>query len=242
MSDEVKKINNIAELSSQKTEKALSDKITQLENGYQEVCEMAVRSILQALDMKDHYTYGHSMRVTYYSLALGKEIGLDSKELYDLELASLFHDIGKIGIPDAVLLKPERLSNEEFNVMKTHPEKTAEILEGFEPFKDIATYAKHHHERFDGRGYPSQLKGEDIPLYSRIILISDTFDAMTSTRPYRKGLPYQVAYDELKKFSGTQFDPKLAEAFIRAMKKDQQKQENTFSLSIIKSQFDKRAA
>lgn len=220
----------------------MESKIKQLQSGYQEVCEMAVRSILQALDMKDHYTFGHSMRVTYYSLTLGQEIGLNSKELYELELASLFHDIGKIGIPDSVLLKPERLNNEEFQIMKTHPEKTAEILEGFEPFHDIARYAKHHHERYDGRGYPSQLKGEEIPLYSRIILISDTFDAMTSTRPYRKGLPYQVAFDELEKFSGTQFDPKLAQEFIKAMKKDQSKQENTFSLSIIKNTFEKNAA
>jgi putative nucleotidyltransferase with HDIG domain len=237
-----KKVINFNDAAQSQTITQMENRVKDLENGYQEVCEMAVRSILQALDMKDHYTFGHSMRVTYYSLTLGKEIGLDSNELYQLELASLFHDIGKIGIPDSILLKPERLNNEEFQIMKTHPEKTAEILEGFKPFQDIARYAKHHHERYDGRGYPSQLKGEEIPLYSRIILIADTFDAMTSTRPYRKGLPYQVAFDELEKFSGSQFDPKLAQEFIKAMKKDQKKQENTFSLSIIKNTFEKNAA
>ncbi len=242
MSRNDKKLTNLSRQRSPLRFQEMNGKIKQLERGYQEVCEMAVRSILQALDMKDHYTYGHSMRVTYYALVLGKEIGLNTEELYKLELASLFHDIGKIGIPDAVLLKPSRLDSDEFKIMKTHPEKTAEILEGFEPFKDIAHYAKHHHERFDGRGYPSQLRGEEIPLFSRIILIADTFDAMTSTRPYRKGLSYQIAYEELIKFSETQFDPKLASSFVQAMKKDQQKQENTFSLSIIKNLFDKNAA
>ncbi len=242
MSKDDKKIIDFSQVTMGVALSKMQDKLTHMENKYQDVCEMAVRSILQALDMKDHYTFGHSMRVTYYALTLGREIGLSEKELYNLELACLFHDIGKIGIPDSILLKPERLNNEEFQIMKTHPEKTAEILKGFEPFQEIAIFAKHHHERYDGRGYPSQLKGEEIPLFSRIILIADTFDAMTSTRPYRKGLPYQVAFDELIKFSGTQFDPKLAQQFITAMKKDQQKQEDTFSLSIIKNTFDKNAA
>ena len=220
----------------------LSKKISELENKQKEICEMAVRSILQALDMKDHYTFGHSMRVAFYSLALGRELNLNSEQLYELELAALFHDIGKIGIPDSVLLKPERLSQEEFEIMKEHPSKSAEILEGFDVFSDIAKYAKHHHERYDGRGYPSKLKKEEIPLFSRIILISDTFDAMTSTRPYRNGLPYETAFAELEKYSGSQFDPNLAQAFIRAMKKDQQKSESSFYLQIVKNKFEKKAA
>ncbi len=220
----------------------MSGTISGLESRFKETCEMAVRSILQALDMKDHYTFGHSMRVAFYALALGKEIGLSTKELYELELAALFHDIGKIGIPDMVLLKPERLNVEEFNIMKEHPEKSAIILRGFQPFEKIAKIAKHHHERYDGKGYPDRLKGEQIPFFSRVILIADTFDAMTSSRPYRAGLPYNVAFDELRTFSNSQFDAYLAEKFIYAMTKEQKKNEDTFYLEIIKDKFLKNAA
>lgn len=206
------------------------------------ICEMAARTILHALDCKDHYTYGHSTRVAYFSLTLGREIGLDEDELYDLELSALFHDIGKIGVPDSVLNKPSRLTEDEFLQMKSHPEKSYEILQGFTHFEKVATFAKYHHERWDGRGYPDGLKGEDIPLFSRIILIADTFDAMTSTRVYRKGLDYEIAYEELEEFSGSQFDPDLAKAFVRAMKKEEAKQEKTFTLTIIDGLFKKDAA
>jgi HD-GYP domain-containing protein (c-di-GMP phosphodiesterase class II) len=204
--------------------------------------EMVVRSILQALDCKDHYTFGHSMRVTYFSLVIGKEMNLTEAELKSLEYSALFHDIGKIGIPDAVLNKPSRLTDEEFEIMKSHPEKSATILSGFSLFEEAAKNARLHHERFDGRGYPEGLKGEAIPLYARIILIADTFDAMTSTRPYRKGLPYAVAYEELMRFSGTQFDPMLVQAFIRGMRKEENKGEPTFYIPTLKSYFEKDAA
>ena len=207
-----------------------------------DLIEKTARCLLRALDCKDHYTFGHSMRVAFYAQQLGRELGLTKDELYELELASLFHDIGKIGVPDAVLLKPSRLDDKEFQEMKLHPEKSAEILDGFVELDEAAKFARHHHERYDGRGYPDGLKGEDIPLYSRIILIADTFDAMTSTRPYRKGLPYDVAFGELKEFSGTQFDPTLAETFIKAMQKDQRKKEATFSLNIVQGKFNKEAA
>ena len=220
----------------------LQENIIDLRQKQREVCEMAVRSILKALNAKDHYTYGHSMRVAHLCLCTGKKMGLNAQELYDLEISALFHDIGKIGVPDSVLLKPERLDEDEFAVMKQHPEKSAEILEDFPIFSDIAKYAKHHHERFDGRGYPDQLKGEDIPLFSRIILIADTFDAMTSTRPYRKGLPYSVAFDELKEFSGSQFDPELVDTFIEAIREDESDKSKTFELSIIRGDFQKKAA
>jgi putative nucleotidyltransferase with HDIG domain len=213
-----------------------------LKQKQKEFCEQAVRSILHALDCKDHYTYGHSMRVTYYSLILGKEIGMNEDELYELEMAALFHDIGKIAIPDSVLLKPSRLNEDEFLVMKTHPEKSSDILQGFKPFEKVAQFAKHHHERFDGRGYPDGLKGEEIPLCSRIILITDTFDAMTSSRPYRKGLDFEVAYEELSEFAGSQFDPYLVENFCKAMRKEEAKQEKTFTLNIIDGTFVKNAA
>ncbi len=232
----------IAQARAEQKAKALAEEIKELKSQQKKVCEQAVRSILQALDCKDHYTFGHSLRVTHFTLKLGEEMGFDEETLYDLEMSALFHDIGKIAVPDAVLLKPARLDDEEFLQMKQHPSKSAEILEGFEPFEEVAKNAKHHHERYDGRGYPDGLKGEDIPLFSRMILIADTFDAMTSTRPYRKGLPYEVAFAELDEFAGSQFDPELVEKFIKALTKDRADQSDTFSLKIIAGEFKKDAA
>ncbi|MBT3981070.1 MAG: HD-GYP domain-containing protein [Bacteriovoracaceae bacterium] len=220
----------------------LNERINKLEDVHKQTCEMAARTILKALDMKDHYTFGHSMRVAFYSLLMGREIYLNENDLYKLELAALFHDIGKIGIPDSILLKPERLNEDEFQMMKTHPEKSAEILDGFEDFEDVAKVAKHHHERFDGRGYPNGLKGKDIPMGSRIILIADTFDAMTSSRPYRKGLTYQTAFEELREFGGSQFDADLVEAFIHAMTEELASGNQTFFLKIMGEAFEKNAA
>lgn len=220
----------------------MAKRINELKNEKQIICEMAARTILKALDAKDNYTFGHSMRVCYFAMVLGKELSLSDQEMYDLQLASLFHDIGKIGTPDAVLNKPTRLTDEEFKIMKDHPERSYEILKGFEVFEKVAKYAKHHHERYDGRGYPDQLKGEDIPQFSRIILIADTFDAMTSTRVYRKGLPYKIAYNELIEFSGTQFDPGLVKHFIEGMKKEEKKQEEKFYIPLMNEMFEKKAA
>lgn len=221
---------------------SLATKIEELKDEKQKICEMAARTILQALDAKDHYTYGHSMRVCYFSMVVGREMGLTDHEMYELELSALFHDIGKIGTPDAVLNKPTRLNDEEFRIMKQHPVDSYNILKGFEVFEKIAVNAKHHHERYDGRGYPDALKGEEIPLYSRIILIADTFDAMTSTRVYRKGLPYETAYAELIEFSGSQFDPELVQFFISGMKKEQAKKEDQFFIPLMKQSFKKDAA
>ncbi len=220
----------------------LAKEVEDLKKKHKETCEMAVRSILHALDCKDHYTYGHSMRVAFYALTLGRELGLSEEELYDLELSALFHDIGKIGVPDSILLKEGPLTDEEFVTMKSHPVKSAEILHGFEPFDAIAEYAKYHHERYDGKGYPDGLKGDDIPLFSRILLIADTFDAMTSSRPYRKGLPYEVAFEELERFAGSQFDPNLVKSFMQAMWKEKQRKKETFRLRIIDGEIKKDAA
>ncbi len=203
---------------------------------------MAARSILHALDMKDHYTFGHSMRVTYFALNLGRSLGLNENELYTLELATLFHDIGKIGVPDKVLLKPERLTTNEFELMAQHPVNSAEILSGFSDFEKVAKYARHHHERIDGNGYPDKLAGENIPFYSRIILIADTFDAMVSTRPYRKGLPYSRAFQELQDFSGSQFDSYLVKSFIKTMSTNDVNKTDKFYIPIMKDHFDKDAA
>lgn len=204
--------------------------------------ELSIKALLNALKCKDDYTWGHSLRVAYLCVSAGKELGLNAEELYELEISALFHDIGKIGVPDAILKKPSRLTDEEFLEMKLHPTKSYEILSEFPIFDKMAISAKHHHERYDGRGYPSGLKGEDIPLFSRIILIADTFDAMTSTRPYRKGLPFEVAFNELREFAGTQFDPFLVEVFISGMEKEQLKNEETFTLKVLAGDFKKDAA
>src|SRR5690606_37584473 len=131
---------------------------------------------------------------------------------------------------------------EEFQIMKKHPENTYEILKEFPHFEKIALNARYHHERFDGKGYPEGLKGEEIPLAARIILIADTFDAMTSTRPYRKGLPYEVAFDELIQFSGSQFDPHLVQLFIQGMKKEAKKGEEEFFIPLMDRRLNKNAA
>ena len=163
-------------------------------------------------------------------------------EIYELEVSALFHDIGKIGVPDSVLLKPSRLTDDEFLEMKLHPSKSFEILQDFPVFSKVASNVKYHHERYDGRGYPEGIKGEEIPLNARIILIADTFDAMTSTRPYRKGLPFETAFAELREFGGTQFDPNIVEKFISCMTKEQNKNEETFNLQVIEGNFKKNAA
>ena len=207
-----------------------------------EFFELSIKTLLSALRCKDEYTWGHSLRVAYFCVSVGKEMGLTPEELYELEVSALFHDIGKIGVPDSVLTKPSRLTDEEFLEMKLHPSKSFEILQDFPIFNSMAINAKYHHERYDGRGYPEGLKGEGIPLFSRIILISDTFDAMTSTRPYRKGLPLDVAFAELREFAGTQFDPVIVEKFIDCMTKEQSKNEETFTLQVISGDFKKIAA
>jgi HD-GYP domain-containing protein (c-di-GMP phosphodiesterase class II) len=239
------KKNNVFELPSMSTTLSLigmASQVEALKSDNKKISEQAARTILKALDAKDSYTFGHSMRVAYFSLVTGRELGLTGDDLSELELSAIFHDIGKIGTPDAVLNKPSRLSEDEFQVMKQHPEKTYEILQDFPHFEKIALNARFHHERFDGKGYPLGLKGEDIPVAARIILIADTFDAMTSTRPYRKGLPYEVAYSELIQFSGTQFDPKIVRMFIEGMRKEALKGEEEFFIPLMDRRFNKNAA
>lgn len=239
------KKNNVFELPSISTTLSLMGMASQVEalkSDNKKISEQAARTILRALDAKDSYTFGHSMRVAYFTLVTGREMGLNEEDMHELELSAIFHDIGKIGTPDAVLNKPSRLTEDEFVVMKQHPEKTYEILKDFAHFEKIAMNARFHHERFDGKGYPLGLKGEDIPLAARIILIADTFDAMTSTRPYRKGLPYDVAFSELIQFSGSQFDPHLVRMFIEGMRKEAMKNEEQFFIPLMNSRYNKNAA
>ncbi len=239
------KKNNVFELPSLTTALSLlgmASHVETLKAENKKISEQAARTILKALDFKDSYTFGHSMRVAYFSLVTGTEAGLSPEEMTELELSAIFHDIGKIGTPDAVLNKPSRLNEEEFAIMKQHPEKSYEILQSFPHFEKVAMNARFHHERFDGKGYPQGLKGEEIPLAARIILIADTFDAMTSTRPYRKGLSYEVAFEELYQFSGSQFDPKLVELFVEGMRKEALKGEEEFFIPLMDRRFNKNAA
>ncbi len=239
------KKNNVFELPSLNMSLSLlgmASQVEALKSENKKISEQAARTILKALDVKDNYTFGHSMRVAYFSLVTGMEANLTPEEMHELELSAIFHDIGKIGTPDAVLNKPSRLSEEEFQIMKQHPEKSYEILQDYPYFEKIAVNARLHHERYDGKGYPLGLKGEEIPLAARIILIADTFDAMTSTRPYRKGLPYEVAFEELIQFSGSQFDPNLVKMFIQGMKKEALKGEDEFFIPLMDRRFNKNAA
>lgn len=185
-----------------------------LESAYMETIEI-LRFTVEA---KDAYTRGHSDRVSEYSVLIGKALGLPEEDLKILKIGGLFHDIGKIGIPDSILLKTTKLDDEEYSEIKNHPSIGAHILSNATIFKDIIPIVKHHHERFDGRGYPGKLQGEDIPYFARIAAVADSFDAMTSKRSYRDSLPMNVVIDEIEKNSGTQFDPKIAEIFLKILK------------------------
>ncbi|MES2857052.1 MAG: HD-GYP domain-containing protein [Bdellovibrionota bacterium] len=179
----------------------------------------AAKAIMETVRVKDQATYEHCVRVSRGVRLLAQAAGLNVIDQKIVEFAGLFHDIGKVGIPDEILLKPARLTDAEFEIMKEHPEKSVQILQ---PLSHVDFYArllpgiKYHHERFDGSGYPHEISGEEIPLESRLILVVDTFDAMTADRAYRKGLPPEVARKELNDFAGRQFDPRLVKIFCEA--------------------------
>lgn len=173
-----------------------------------------IKSIASALDAKDPYTHGHSMRVTLYSIILAKELNLPQEQLEQIETAGLLHDIGKIAIPQSILCKPGKLTDDEFSIMKTHPINSEKLIASIKKLHEISPGVKHHHERWDGKGYPDRLQGEEIPFSARIIAIADTYDAMTSTRSYRKALEHEVAISEIQRCSGSQFQPELAQKFV----------------------------
>lgn len=181
-----------------------------LEAAYMETIEI-LRFTVEA---KDSYTRGHSDRVAEYSELIGTKLGLSESELKTLKIGGLFHDIGKIGIPDSILLKTSKLDDNEYSEIKNHPSIGAHILSNATIFRDIIPIVKHHHERFDGNGYPSKLQGTQIPYLARITAVADSFDAMTSKRSYRDSLPLDIVKEEIIKNSGTQFDPEIARAFL----------------------------
>jgi putative nucleotidyltransferase with HDIG domain len=178
----------------------------------------AIAAIVAALEVKDGYTHGHSIRVAEYAIMMGKALSLQPWDLKKLELGALLHDIGKLGVPDAILNKNGKLTKEEFEVMKKHPLQSAHICSQIELLKDVVPIVKHHHERIDGLGYPDGLSDNKISLLTRVVFVVDAFDAMTSHRPYRKALTVAQAYEELLRCAGSQFDARLVQLFIKEHK------------------------
>lgn len=177
----------------------------------------AITTVANTIDAKDDYTKGHSIRVAYYSEALARKIGWSEDEVQNIHYIALLHDIGKIGVPDSVLNKPFKLTNVEFELIKNHTVMGAEILKDIKMFPNVSVGAKYHHERYDGKGYPSGLKGDEIPVVARIIGIVDSYDAMTSNRVYRKRLQDEMVRQELVRGKGSQFDPYLVDQFMELL-------------------------
>ena len=173
-----------------------------------------IKALSAAIDAKDQYTRGHSERVAMLSAMLAREVGYSEHDAERIRISGLVHDVGKIGVAESVLCKPSRLTDEEFEMIKTHPRVGYEIMKDIPDLQDILPGVLYHHERFDGNGYPSNLAGEDIPHMARIMALADTFDAMSSNRAYRTGMPREKVFAEFRKCAGTQFDPDLVEPFL----------------------------
>jgi HD-GYP domain-containing protein (c-di-GMP phosphodiesterase class II) len=185
-----------------------------LEDKYRNQVLTMACTLVSLVDLRDSYTGGHSTRVAEYSRRMALELQLSDRDAEMVIMAASLHDIGKIGVSEAILRKPARLTDEEFEEIRKHPEFGWMVLRGVEGFEEVSQLLLHHHERFDGRGYPGGLRQEEIPLGSRIIAVADSFDAMTSDRPYRKAGSPELAAEELMRCAGTQFDPAVVEAFL----------------------------
>ena len=205
---EIKKINTKLENTYEKLEKAYME---------------SIQTIRYTVEAKDTYTRGHSDRVSEYSVLIGEKLGMSKEDIRRLQIGGLFHDVGKIGVPDNILQKNDKLTDDEYSEIKNHPTIGAQILSTASIFQDIIPIVKYHHERYDGRGYPEMLKGEDIPYLARITAIADTFDAMTSKRVYRDSLPLENVIEEFKRCRGTQFDPELDDVFLDILENDYEK-------------------
>ena len=204
----IKSIEQMNEIKSINQE--LKNTNERLEKAYLE----SIETLRYTVEAKDRYTRGHSDRVSAFSVLIGKKVNLPDQDLKTLQIGGLFHDIGKIGVPDLIIQKEGKLTDEEFAEIKKHPSIGVHILSNASIFKDIIPIVEHHHEKYDGTGYPSGLKGDDIPYFARIAAIADSFDAMTSKRSYRDSLPLDVVKNEFKKNRGTQFDPELDDLFL----------------------------
>lgn len=207
--------NHLEELVEQRTAE-LDRALNSLEGAYRST----LKALTAALETRDSETHGHSERVVSYSLRLGREYGLNSKEMKALEFGSLLHDIGKIGVPDSILRKPAKLTEEEWVRMREHPLHGQQILRGIEFLQGASRVVAQHHEKWDGTGYPLGLREEEIDICARIFAVADAFDAITSDRVYRRGKSYEAAAQELDDWAGRQFDPKVVEAFHRVPKED----------------------
>lgn len=206
---------HLEELSAQRATE-LDKTLEEIENSYR----ITLKALVQALETRDFESHGHSERAVTFALRLGYEVGLDKDSLKNLELGALLHDIGKIGVPDAVLRKPASLNEEEWGKMKLHPIHGQKILRNIAFLEAASRIVAQHHEKWDGSGYPSQLRGEEIDIGARIFAVIDAFDAMTSDRIYRRGCSYEKALSELDRCAGTQFDPVIVEAFKRVPRED----------------------
>jgi HD-GYP domain-containing protein (c-di-GMP phosphodiesterase class II) len=190
---------------------------------YQELADLlfaTLGALSSAIDAKDPYTHGHSQRVAEFAVTAAGHMGYNSKFLTMLKIAGQLHDFGKIGVREHILSKEGRLDEEEKKAMNEHPVIGAQILGKFKSFAEIVPGIRHHHERYDGAGYPEGLRGEEIPMVGRIIAVADAYDAMTTTRPYRDKLEYKDALVELRRFAGIQFDPAVVEAFISSIRRE----------------------
>lgn len=197
--NEIKKINT-----------ELKNTNDMLEKAYLE----SIQTLRYTVEAKDTYTRGHSDRVSQFSVLIGKKLGLSDNDLKTLQIGGLFHDVGKIGVPDAILQKQSKLTDDEYSEIKNHPSIGAHILSSATIFKDMIPIVKHHHEKYDGTGYPGKLAGENIPYLARIAAIADSFDAMTSRRTYRDSLPIDTVIAEFRRCKGTQFDPEITDVFL----------------------------
>jgi HD-GYP domain-containing protein (c-di-GMP phosphodiesterase class II) len=190
-------------------------RIKQVEEEVSALRNSVICAFNQLLDLKDLNTGVHSTRLAEWGMRVGQELGLEEAALQDLEVAALLHDIGKVGVPDGILNKPGRLTEEEFGIVKRHPEFGWTVLRNLPGFERTSLLVLHHHENFDGTGYPAQLRGAEIPIGARIVSVIDAFDAMVSSRPYRDGLPVEEAIRRLQESSGTQFDSAIVQSFVR---------------------------
>lgn len=204
---------------SHEVEKKTQEVLVQHEK-LEKISMQIVTALSGAIDAKDTYTNGHSTRVAEYSREIARRLGLSEKEQDDIYMMGLLHDVGKIGVPDAIINKPAKLTDEEYSIIKQHPIMGAEILENITEFPKLITGARWHHERYDGKGYPDGISGEKIPLEARIIAIADAYDAMSSRRSYRNVLPQSQIYSEVQKGKGTQFDPAFAEIMLSMIDED----------------------
>ncbi len=215
-------------------EELVEQRTVELDNALgsvQSAYRATLKSLVAALETRDAETHGHSERVVNYSLRLGRELGLDEDQMRALEFGSLLHDIGKIGVPDAVLRKPAHLDEDEWTRMREHPLLGQQILRGINFLEGSIMLVAQHHERWDGSGYPNNLRGEEIDIKARIFAVADAYDAITSDRVYRPGRPFETAVAELTKYAGVQFDPQVVAAFQRIPREEWEQLSRESSMS-----------